>query len=158
MSDYDDDDFEDENENGSNLVKDLRKQLRAQKKLLDEATTELSTHRSEKRSANVAKLLKESGADPRYSKFYTSEDASEEAVKAWIESEAELLGVKEPETPDPNADQIERISSAVADAPPDRSTALAAQVEAMRNAKTREEFEAAKAASFRQGADVVSGR
>lgn len=149
MSDHEDD-FDDESNDGteSNLVKDLRKQLRAQKKLLDEASTELSSYRTEKRQSNVAELIEKAGGNPKYAKFYTSEDASEEAVQAWIKAESELLGVKEPEQPNPEQENIERLNAAVNGAPQVKVGSTAEIVEKMRSAKTREEFEAALSSAF----------
>lgn len=151
MSDYNDDDFDDESndgDNGTDLVKNLRRQLKAQKRLLDEATTELSTYRSEKRTKSVADLIEQAGGNPKYAKFYTSEDASEAAIAAWIQSEKELLGVKEPEQPDPQAQQIELLNSAVNGAPQVKMGSAAELIDKIRSAKTRAELDSAMSSAF----------
>src|SRR4051812_22436479 len=117
MSDYDDDEFEDESDEAeaapardSNLVKDLRKQLKAQKRAMDEAANELATYRAQQRKSTVADKLKAAGVDADYAKFYQSEDASDAAMEAWIQENRKLLGIKDPEPEDPQADQVRQFS------------------------------------------------
>src|SRR3954471_844706 len=107
MSDYDDDEFEDESDEAdeaptrdSKLVKDLRRQLKAKERALAERDNELATHRAQQRKSTVAERLKAAGADAEYAKFYQSEDASDAALEAWIEDNRKLLGIKEPEEED----------------------------------------------------------
>jgi hypothetical protein len=156
MSDYDDDEFEDESDEAdetpardSKLVKDLRKQLRAHKKAMDEQATELATYRTQQRKSTVAELLKAAGTDTEYAKFYQSDDASETAVQAWIQENRKLLGIRDPEPEDPQADQVRQFSDVLNSAPQVKPGSHADSLEKLRNTKTREEHEAAIAAAFR---------
>lgn len=144
MSDEFDDLDENDDDSGSNLIKDLRRQLKAQKKANEDALAELSKFRSEQRKANVASLLEKAGADPRYAKFYNSEDSSEEAVSAWIQSEAELLGVsRREEAEDDTADAVRAINNSVGNAPQRKVGSAADALSRAQSAKTPEELRAA---------------
>lgn len=156
MSDHDEDEFDDESNEGSgdssNLVRDLRKQLKAQKKVLDEAALELSTFRTERRKTSVAKLIEDAGGNPAYAKFYTSEDSTPEAVNAWIQAEAELLGVKAKEEDDPDEDQVSLLQRTVNSAPQVKIGSLAETIDRVRSAKTRDELNAAMSTAFPKSA------
>lgn len=154
MSDeFEDDEFEDEDEgNGQNLVKSLRKQLRAQKKANDEALAELRTFRAEQRKTNVARLIEGAGGNPAYAQFYNSEDASETAVKAWIEANSGLLGVQQQSDEDrQQAGQVERITFAAQNAPQPKLGSKADLGQNLSAARTREELDAAINAIFTAG-------
>jgi len=146
---FDDDEFEDEDEsNGSNLVKDLRRQLKAQKKANDEALAELRTFRAEQRKTNVASLIEKAGGNPAYAQFYASEDASESAVQSWIEANSALLQIQPKDEPDPQADQIQKVTFAAANAPTPKLGGQVDLGQQLAAARTREELDAATAAIF----------
>lgn len=148
MSDYNDDEFENDQNESDEKKNPLRPVLKQKEKALNEALAELAKYRAQERSSTVAELIKEAGGDPRYAKFYVSEDASPETVKAWIQSESELLGIKPPEQADPQDEQVRLLTDAVNSAPQVRIGSTADLVEKMRTAKTPEEFQAALSSAF----------
>lgn len=81
-----DDEDDDEQPTGTDLVKQLRKQLKeatAARKALDE---ELKTLRPTVRNTKVADVLKSLNVDTKYTKLVPSDlEASEENLKAWAE-------------------------------------------------------------------------
>jgi len=143
--DFDDDDLD--NEGGSQLVKDLRKQLKQAKKDRDDLAAIAEQFKAEQRKAAVSEALKARGARPELAKFYTGDEASPEAVTAWLTENAELFGIPAETTPEDAQRQAaaERISSATATAPiQSLGTEQDLQYE-IAHAKTREEWAAAKA-------------
>jgi hypothetical protein len=91
-----DDDFDADAEGGSddsNLVKDLRKQLKEAKKAREEADLIIAEANKVARSKSVADSLTAKGVRPELAKFYTAEDASSDAVNAWVTENAELFGI-----------------------------------------------------------------
>lgn len=108
-------DLEDEsNEHDSEGIKNLRKQYNATKKERDEFQKELAAYRQKERSATVAEILKAKGIPSSAAKFYTAEDASEDAVGKWVEENADIFG--KPSSPaeksDPNAEAAQRVAGA----------------------------------------------
>lgn len=92
-----DDEFDGENENGSNdsdLVKNLRKQLKAAQKEKTDAQARINEFEAAKRKSTVAETLKKRNAPEGLSKFFTGDDASAEAVDAWLTENAELFGIE----------------------------------------------------------------
>lgn len=152
MSDYEDE-FEGNEDEANEKKNPLRPVLKQKEKELSSALSELKKYREKERASTVADLIKQAGGDPRYAKFYTSEDSSEEAVKAWIQSESELLGVQpaEPEN-QAAAAQVSAVANAVNSAPPQAKLGSTPDLIAlMRSAKTREELDAAINAAFAAG-------
>ena len=149
MSDEFEDEDTDDDESGSNLVKDLRRQLKAQKKANDEALTELRSFRTEQRKSTVAKLIESAGGNPAYAEFYNGEDSSEGAVKAWIESRSQLLGITAPDEPDAQADDVRKVTFAAANAPATKLGSKDDLAQNLATARTREELDAATDAIFR---------
>lgn len=119
------DDFEDDNSDDSNLVKNLRKQLAAAKKEAAEAAKIAQEFQAERRKATVADALAaKAGDDPaerarlsKLAKFYTNEDASAEAVESWLSENAELFGIDTSSADDGALQQAAAINTATAQAP-----------------------------------------
>lgn len=86
----DDFSYDDDTQPGD-LRKLLEKALADRKKVRDE----LQTLQTEKRSGEVAKLLKEKGAPPGAAKFYSG-DVSEAAVAAWLEENKDTFPITPP--------------------------------------------------------------
>lgn len=85
----------DEDENDSDLVKDLRKQLKEHNKALKEAQESLGSLSARDRERTLADVLAESKASPKLAKFFPSDkDATEETVKAWLVENADVFGYK----------------------------------------------------------------
>lgn len=100
-NDWDDnDDFE----NDSNLVKDLRKQLREAQKARDEAAAEISQLKTVTRATSLKEVLSAKQLNPKLAAFYPSDgEVTPEAVDAWVSQYADVFGVTTPE-PDVQAD------------------------------------------------------
>lgn len=96
-----DDDYDDDldNEDGTQLVRDLRKQLKAIKKERDEFASVAEQFQTEQRKRSVTEALAAKGAE-KYAKFYTSDDSSPEAIDAWVSENADLFGIEIPTAED----------------------------------------------------------
>lgn len=90
------DQFEDE-ENDSEGIRNLRKQFDAQAKELKELREFREGVERQKRSDNVAGVLKAKGVNPAAAKFYTADDTSDEAINKWLEENGEVFGVPKTE-------------------------------------------------------------
>lgn len=141
----DDDDLDTGSGDSSQLVKDLRRQLKAKNKEIEDLTSFANEFRAQKRKETVTGALQARGGDPKYAKFFTGEDSSQEAINAWLDENAELFNL-------PDADSEEDEAAAAAQA---RISAAASSARrqtlgtpqdfdaALRNAKTPEELQAA---------------
>jgi hypothetical protein len=140
--DFDDDDLD--NEGGSQLVKDLRKQLKQAKKDRDDLAAIADQFKAEQRKTAVSDALKARGARPELAKFYTGEEASPEAVTAWLTENADLFGIPSETTPEDAQRQAaaERISNATATAPVQSLGTEQDLQYKLAHAKTREELNA----------------
>lgn len=158
---YDDDDLElDETgdvNDGSRLVKDLRKQLREMQKQLNELSDENTTLKTSKRSTDLTDLVKSKGLDPKVANLYPKDsDVSAEALDAWLSEYGSVFGVKAPadeETPEPQQDVTDpgfdptamaayrrlQMAESGAQIPGARAGEIAAQI---RDAKSAEELNA----------------
>lgn len=87
----------DENDDaqGGEGIKNLRKEFEALKTQLKERDTELSGLRAEKRTRTVAEVLKAKGLPEKAASLYNGDDASEEAVGKWIEDYGDVFGLKQ---------------------------------------------------------------
>lgn len=89
----------DENDDaqGGEGIKNLRKEFEALKTQLKERDTELSGLRAEKRTRTVAEVLKAKGLPEKAASLYNGDDASEEAVGKWLEDFGDVFGLKQQE-------------------------------------------------------------
>ena len=98
--DNDDDfDFEDDQptqQDGSDLLKKLRKAKRADEKRIKELTEQLDTLSKAQRERVIKEVLDQKGVNPKAAKFIVRdlEDINEESVSSWIEDNADLIGYK----------------------------------------------------------------
>lgn len=151
MSDYDENEHD---ENEESVKKNpLRGVLKQKEKELNEALAELKKYREASKASTVATLIETAGGDSAYAKFYTAEDASEEAVKAWIEANSKLIGIKAPEQEDPARAQVEALANAVNTAPQVKVGSQADLAARLASAKTRDEYEAVINAAFKTTRD-----
>jgi hypothetical protein len=92
VSDYTE--FTDEQENDSQLAKDLRAQIKAlgaENRVLKAAD---ETHKVEARATTVSDLLKAQKRDPKVARFVPKDvDATEEAITKWLAGEGDVFGV-----------------------------------------------------------------
>lgn len=95
MPEWDDDD-----DNDSNLVKDLRKQLSEANKAKSELAKELGTLRPQVRSTSLKSVLSEIGANPKIAALLPeSVEPTKEAVSEWLKEYGELFNLKPAEEP-----------------------------------------------------------
>lgn len=98
--DNDDDfDFEDDQpvqQDGSDLLKKLRKAKRADEKRIKELTEQLENLSKAQRERVIKDVLDQKGVNPKAAKFIVRdlEDFSEESVSRWVEDNADLIGYK----------------------------------------------------------------
>jgi len=91
MASFWDDDIEAEDE--SDLVKQLREVIKKGKKANEEYETELKQLRPQVRNASVSDILSGLKVNPKIAKVIPSDvEASEEAVKAWLDEYGDLFG------------------------------------------------------------------
>lgn len=109
-------DENDDAQNDSDGIKNLRKQYESQAKENGELRKQLEGFLAKERTTSVAGVLKAKGLSEKAAKFYTGEDVSEEAVGKWLEENAEVFGVKQEQNQnpgsDPNALAAQRLSQA----------------------------------------------
>lgn len=99
--DMDDDDFDFEDnqpqqQDGSDLLKKLRKAKRADEKRIKELTEQLETLSKAQRERVITEVLNQKGVNPKAAKFIVRdlEDINEQSVSTWIEDNADLIGYK----------------------------------------------------------------
>ena len=103
--DFDDDfDFEEEpvqKPQGNDLVKQLRKADREKAKKLAALEAELESLRAERRSLTVSQVLEAEGVPTKIAKFIPADVTEPEAVKAWLNENADVFGVARPQQEPP---------------------------------------------------------
>jgi hypothetical protein len=83
---WEDDDNDNDEPTGSDLVKQLRKQLKETAAAKKAAEEELKTLRPAVRATQVSGLLKNVGVDAKYAKLVPGDlEATEDSLKAWAE-------------------------------------------------------------------------
>ena len=145
--DLDDDDFDSSFDDGSKLLKKLRRELTHTKKALKERDGELSSLKTEARKRTVRDVLSERGLNPKIAAFIPeSIDPTNEAVAAWVEEYGDVFGVVQVSNPGQAVDtsidsSAIRRMSVVEDAgvSADISTDIANKIA---NATSREELQA----------------
>lgn len=93
----DEDDFDLEEEEakpvrGNDLVKQLRKAQKEAEKKAKALEAELQSLRSVQRESNITRILESEGISSKIAKFIPAEVADAEAVKAWLDENAEVFG------------------------------------------------------------------
>jgi len=99
--------WDDENdEDGTPTLKDLRNQIKALSKKLSEKDEEIATLRPKVKGFEVGNILKELGYKQTLSKFVTRdvEDITPESVKAWLEENGDLFANAKIDTAPPVQD------------------------------------------------------
>lgn len=101
MSQYDDDDFDDfGNDPNANtpLVKNLRKQLNNATKAAKDLEERAVKAEKQVRARTVADVLKEKGANPGLARYVLAdvEDPTAESVNSWLTTNGDLFGYKPP--------------------------------------------------------------
>jgi predicted RNase H-like nuclease (RuvC/YqgF family) len=98
---YDDDDFLDEDNEPQDVVKQLRKVNRTLEKRLKELETEANTLKSQTRQRTVKDVLAAKGVNPKVAAFIPHDiEVTEEAVSNWLTEYGDVFGVTTPEAPE----------------------------------------------------------
>jgi hypothetical protein len=92
--DFDDEELE-SNEDGGDLVTQLRRATKKKDKQLKELMDELNSLRTVQRTNSIKSVLSEKNLNPKIAAFIPeSIEASPEAVDAWLEEHAEVFGLQ----------------------------------------------------------------
>ena len=96
--DDEDDDFDNEvvSNDGSDLVKKLRKAKRADEKRIKELTEQLEVYTKAQREQTVKQVLEKKGVNTKAARLILKdiEDISEDTVNNWLDDNADLFGFK----------------------------------------------------------------
>lgn len=94
---YDDDDFLDEDFEPQDVVKQLRKVNRTLEKRLKELEVEATTLKNQTRQRTVKDVLTAKGINPKVAAFIPQDlDVTEEAVTNWLNEYGDVFGVQAP--------------------------------------------------------------
>lgn len=92
--DFDDDEYDSSFDDGSKLLKKLRRELTQTKKALKERDGELSSLKLEARKRTVRDVLSERGLNPKIAAFIPeSIDPTNDAITAWVDEYGDVFGV-----------------------------------------------------------------
>jgi hypothetical protein len=131
MGMYDDDDDD------RDLPKKLRQQIKDRDKALEEKDQELAALRAKDQQRTVADAFGAKGVNPRFARLALAEVdvVSEESLTAWIEANADLVGVQpappQQVQPDPAEDPYRRMAAVEQGAQPGIPGSGSAQLAAM---------------------------
>jgi predicted RNase H-like nuclease (RuvC/YqgF family) len=93
---YDDDDFLDEDNEPQDVVKQLRKVNRTLEKRMKELEAEANTLKSQTRQRTVKDVLTAKGINPKVAAFIPQDiEITEEAVSNWLNEYGDVFGVKQ---------------------------------------------------------------
>jgi hypothetical protein len=92
----DDLDIQDSLNDGSDLVKKLRKAKRADEKRIKELTEQLESLSKVQRERTVKEVLERKGVNAKAARLILKdlEDINEESVSSWLDDNADLFGIK----------------------------------------------------------------
>lgn len=127
--------------NEENGPKALREALAKANKKNAEFEAKLAEFEEAKLKVDIAAALKEAGVNEGLAKFYTSKDASAEAVKAWVTENATLFGLQQ-EAPvdEAKADAAAKVQAVLGQALPVAGKTLEDQQQRWANATDEELF------------------
>lgn len=91
--------YDDENNNDSDLVKDLRKQLADKDKTIKELAEKFDGVSKRDRERTLNDVFKEKGVPAKAAKFFPADaEVTEESVDAWLSEYADVFGLQKVET------------------------------------------------------------
>lgn len=105
---YEDDyEYEDQEEvDGTDLVKKLRKAERLKEKRIKELESELSEIQTARRSDVINSVLSEKGVNTKIAKFIPSDvEPTPDALNSWLEQNADVFGIQFEKEPEQSEDQ-----------------------------------------------------
>lgn len=86
--------YDDDNDNESNLVKDLRKQLKDANKRASDLESKVGEFSSRDRARSLAEVLTSKGVNAKVAALIPSDVDGEEAVSKWLDEYGDVFGVK----------------------------------------------------------------
>lgn len=142
MAEYDEFDYDDDQ--GTDLVKDLRKQVKELSAALKERDEYLNEFLSISREQEIGEALEEMGVNPKVAAFVPDEIEDMDDLEAWIGEYGEVFGVEAKDGEGegkPESVQAAELMSAVEEGgiDPDVGSSLEAKIQA---ASTPEELQA----------------
>lgn len=90
-NEYDNDEYDYEDD-GSNVLRQLRKENRSKEKQIKDLQEQLSAISSQSRDRSVKDVLTAKGLNPKIARFVPDDVTSEEDVAAWIDEYADVFG------------------------------------------------------------------
>ena len=116
MAEYTEYEFEDDFNEGTDLVKKLRKQIDVLSKELKERDQAIAEFQTYSHEASVGEILEQFGLNPKIAQFIPSDvEADEDAVAEWLNEYGDAFGItavdeSESYQTDPDAQSFEQIS------------------------------------------------
>jgi hypothetical protein len=94
--DFDDEDSQPQSNDGSDLLKKLRRAKRADEKRIKELTEQLEGLSKVQRERVIKEVLDQKGVNPKAARLIMKDldDITEESVSHWLEDNADLFGIK----------------------------------------------------------------
>jgi hypothetical protein len=111
---YEYDDEDDFNDEGTDAVKQLRKVNRTLEKRLKEIEAEYGNLKSQSRQRSVKDVLTSKGVRPSIAKYIPDDISDEEGISAWLKDNAEDFGINLDSTPAEQASSAKVDTSAQA--------------------------------------------
>lgn len=96
------DDFDtNDNLDGNDLVKKLRKAKRSDEKRIKELSEQLEVFLKEKKESTVRQVLEKKGVNAKAARLIMKDldDVNEETVNSWLDDNADLFGIKTADAP-----------------------------------------------------------
>jgi hypothetical protein len=103
------DDFDtNDNLDGNDLVKKLRKAKRSDEKRIKELSEQLEGFLKEKKESTVRQVLEKKGVNAKAARLILKDidDVSEEAVSNWLDENADLFGISVSDAPEVDKDNL----------------------------------------------------
>jgi len=137
---YEDDQPSQRVNDGTDLVKQLRKTIKELEKKNKELDSRVFEYTSKQRQEIIQKVLEERGVNPKVAKLIPADvDATNvDALNEWIEEYGDAFGIPQSDNSTPDVDNLKRINSATAGAAmPDNADDIEAMIG---NAASEEEL------------------
>lgn len=103
----DDDDFDSDDDGGSQTLRQLRQANRKQAKQLKELTDQLAKFQQQERAKTIGDVLASKGLNTKISAFYPADaEADEASVSKWLDEYGDVFGAKKDDSPAIPPDEI----------------------------------------------------
>jgi hypothetical protein len=84
--------LDDENDDSSNVLKELRKAYKAKEKQVKELQDQLAGFQNASRQSTIDGVLAEANVDPRVARFIPDDISDVDGIKSWLAENGELFG------------------------------------------------------------------